>query len=124
MNKADRNAWIALPIVVLVGVAVALAGSQGGASLAGFPLFAWAVGFIFVVQWLAFIPAFHRQDESFYDLTGSLTYITTTILAVLLSPVVDGRSWLLLVLVLVWAGRLGTFLFRRIRKAGKDTRFD
>jgi steroid 5-alpha reductase family enzyme len=27
-------------------------------------------------------------------------------------------------LVLIWAGRLGTFLFRRIQKAGKDERFD
>jgi steroid 5-alpha reductase family enzyme len=30
----------------------------------------------------------------------------------------------LLVLVAIWAGRLGTFLFRRIQKAGKDARFD
>jgi len=43
---------------------------------------------------------------------------------VLLSPVVDGRSILLLALVVVWASPLGSFLFRRIRKAGKDTRFD
>jgi steroid 5-alpha reductase family enzyme len=43
---------------------------------------------------------------------------------VLLSTVVDGRSILLLALVAIWAARLGTFLFRRIRKAGKDTRFD
>jgi steroid 5-alpha reductase family enzyme len=60
----------------------------------------------------------------FYDLTGSITYISVTIMAVLLSPVVDGRSVLLLILVLIWAGRLGTFLFRRILKAGKDARFD
>jgi steroid 5-alpha reductase family enzyme len=31
---------------------------------------------------------------------------------------------MLLVLVLVWAGRLGPFLFRRVRSAGKDDRFD
>jgi steroid 5-alpha reductase family enzyme len=42
----------------------------------------------------------------------------------LLSPEVDGRSLLLLALVVIWAARLGTFLFRRIRKAGKDARFD
>ena len=27
-------------------------------------------------------------------------------------------------LVLIWAARLGTFLFRRVKKAGKDDRFD
>jgi len=65
-----------------------------------------------------------QQSEKFYDLTGSFTYITVTLLAVILSPEVDGRSILLLVLVVIWAGRLGTFLFRRIQKAGKDERFD
>jgi steroid 5-alpha reductase family enzyme len=43
---------------------------------------------------------------------------------VLLSPSVDGRSILLLARVVIWAARLGTFLFRRIQKAGKDARFD
>ena len=124
MNKADRNAWIALPIVVLVGVAIALAGSQGSARVMGVPLFALVVALAFVIQWVVFIPAYLMQNESFYDLTGSLTYITLTFLAVLLSPVVDARSWLLLTLVVVWAARLGSFLFRRIRKAGKDERFD
>ena len=47
-----------------------------------------------------------------------------TILAVVLSPVVDGRSILLLIVVVIWAARLGTFLFRRVHKAGKDDRFD
>lgn len=124
MKQTDRNALLTFAIVVLVGLGVALAGSQGGASVFGIPIFALAVGLAFVIQWLAFIPAYLRQDESFFDLTGSLTYITVTILAVALSSVVDGRSILLLALVVVWAARLGTFLFRRVRKAGKDARFD
>jgi steroid 5-alpha reductase family enzyme len=124
MNKADRNSLIALPIVVLVGLGVALAGSQGGASVAGIPLFAFAVGLAFLIQWLAFIPAYRQQTEKFFDITGSLTYISVTIIAVLLGPEVDGRSVLLLALVVIWAARLGTFLFRRIHKAGKDARFD
>jgi steroid 5-alpha reductase family enzyme len=45
-------------------------------------------------------------------------------LAVLLSPLTDGRSILLLLLVVIWAVRLGSFLFQRIHKAGKDARFD
>jgi steroid 5-alpha reductase family enzyme len=124
MKKTDRNAFIALLIVILIGLGVALAGSQGGASAFGIPIFAFSVGLVFLIQWLAFIPAYLLQTEKFYDLTGSITYISVTIIAVLLSPVVDGRSILLLVLVVIWAGRLGTFLFRRIQKAGKDARFD
>jgi steroid 5-alpha reductase family enzyme len=77
-----------------------------------------------VIQWLVFIPSYLLRNESFYDLTGSITYISVTVGALLLSPIVDGRSLLLLALVVIWAARLGTFLFRRIRKAGKDARFD
>jgi steroid 5-alpha reductase family enzyme len=124
MKKADRNALIALPIVILIGLALAWAGSQGGAKVSGIPLFALSVGLAFLIQWLAFIPAYLRQTEKFFDLTGGLTYIAVTSIAVLLSPEVDGRSILLLALVVIWAARLGTFLFRRIHKAGKDARFD
>ena len=124
MNKNDRNALITFAVVILIGLGVALAGSQGGAPVFGMPLFAFSVGLAFLIQWLAFIPAYLRQTEKFFDLTGSLTYISVTALAVLLSPVIDDRSLLLLALVVIWAARLGSFLFRRIRKAGKDARFD
>ena len=123
MKKKDRNALFIFPIVVLIGLGVALAGSQGGATVAGLPLFALLVALAFLIQWLAFIPAFLMQDEGFFDLTGSITYITVTAAAVLLSQA-DGRSILLLALVVIWAARLGIFLFGRIRKAGKDARFD
>ncbi len=124
MEKEDRNAIVAIPVVILVALAVTLAGSQGGASVLGIPLFALAVGLVFLIQWVAFIVAYLLQTETFYDLTGSLTYISVTTMAVLLSPVIDRRSIVLLALVLVWATRLGTFLFLRIQKAGKDARFD
>jgi steroid 5-alpha reductase family enzyme len=124
MKKTDRNALITFPVVILIGLGIAWAGSQGGASVFGIPIFALSVGLAFAIQWLAFIPAYLLQNESFFDLTGSITYLSVTAIAVLLSPVVDGRSILLLALVVVWAARLGTFLFRRIRRAGKDTRFD
>jgi steroid 5-alpha reductase family enzyme len=124
MNKTDRNSLLVFPVLILIGLGVAYAGSQGGATAFGIPLFGLAVGLAFLIQWLAFIPAYLFQTEKFFDLTGSLTYISVTIIAVLLSPVVDARSLLLLALVVIWAARLGTFLFTRIRKAGKDSRFD
>ncbi|MBN1402756.1 MAG: DUF1295 domain-containing protein [Anaerolineae bacterium] len=124
MDKSDRNAWIAFPVVILAAVGMALAGSQGGATALGMPIFALAVGVIFVIQWVGFVAAYLLRTERFYDLTGSLTYISVTIMAVLLSPVVDGRSILLLILVVIWAGRLGTYLFLRVLHTGKDARFD
>jgi len=124
MKKTDRNALVAFPIVVLIGAGVAVAGSQGGATAFGVPVFALAVGLAFLIQWLAFIPAYLLQSEGFFDLTGSLTYIAVTTIAVLLVQLVDYQSLLLLALVVIWAARLGSYLFRRIRKAGKDARFD
>lgn len=124
MKTSDRNSLILFPILVLIGVLVALAGSQGGAAIAGMPVFALVVGLAFLIQWLVFIPSFRMQTEKFFDLTGSLTYISLTLMAALLSANLDIRSLLLAALVVIWALRLGTFLFRRVHKAGKDDRFD
>lgn len=124
MQKADRSALITFPIVILVALGIAMAGSQGGVSVLGIPVFALAVAVVFVIQWVGFTVAYLMQTEKFFDLTGSLTYISVTIAAAGLSSVVDGRTILLSILVVIWAGRLGIFLFRRILKAGKDARFD
>ncbi len=124
MKKTDRNSLIVFPILILIGLGVALAGSQGGASIAGVPIFALSVGLAFVIQWLAFIPAYFLQTEKFFDLTGSITYISVITIAFIFSKAADGRTILLSILVVIWAIRLGTFLFGRIRKAGKDDRFD
>lgn len=124
MQKADRTALVSLPVVVLVAAGVAAAGSQGGGRAGGVPVFALCVALAFVIQWLAFVPAYLLQSERFYDLTGSLTYVSVTGLAVALAPQVDARALLLLALVVVWAARLGTYLVRRIRRAGRDDRFD
>lgn len=124
MKKTDRNALLASVVVVVIGILVAAAGSSGGSTIGSIPVFALSVGLAFLIQWLVFIPAYRLQTETFFDLTGSLTYISVISLAALLSAGLDARSILLWALVVVWAGRLGTFLFRRVRKAGRDDRFD
>ena len=124
MEKSNINAFIAFPVLIIIGLLFAVAGSQGGSSIGGIPLFALSVGLIFLIQWLAFIPAYRQQTEKFYDITGSITYILVVTLALVFSPVINTRALLLWLLVVVWAVRLGSFLFRRIQKAGKDDRFD
>jgi steroid 5-alpha reductase family enzyme len=127
MKKTDRTSLIIFPILVLIGYLVALAGGQGGATLGGVPVFAIAVGLAFLIQWLVFIPSYIFQTEKFFDLTGGFTYITVVGISVCYSRYsvdLDARSILLAALVIIWATRLGTFLFSRIRKAGKDDRFD
>jgi steroid 5-alpha reductase family enzyme len=109
---------------LLVAAVVAWAGAQGGALLLGVSLMAWCAALAFAIQWVAFVPAYLKQTERFYDLTGSLTYISVTLFALAASGPVDARSALLASLVLVWAMRLGSFLFRRIHAEGSDSRFD
>ena len=123
----NRGSLIIFPILILIGWLVALAGSQNGATLGGLPVFTIVVALAFLVQWLVFIPAFIFQTEKFFDITGSITYITVTGVALCYSRYsvpLDARSVLVAALVIIWAIRLGTFLFSRIQKAGKDDRFD
>jgi steroid 5-alpha reductase family enzyme len=82
------------------------------------------VALAFIIQWIVFIPAYINRTERFFDLTGSITYLSVIIVAVLASPTPDPRGILLLVMVAVWAIRLGSFLFRRVLAEGSDRRFD
>jgi hypothetical protein len=39
----------------------------------------------FLIQWIAFIPAYVFQTEKFYDLTGSITYLSVMWYSLILS---------------------------------------
>jgi len=123
-TKEEKRAWAGIGAVVVIAVGLAFAIGSGSVLVAGIPLYALAVVYIFVIQWLAFVPAYLFQTEKFYDLTGSFTYISVVILSLLLNPIINPRSYLVMALVMIWAGRLGIFLFRRVMKSGKDGRFD
>ncbi|MEM8886977.1 MAG: DUF1295 domain-containing protein [Bacteroidota bacterium] len=122
MNK--KQVQRSLVISTLLAAGVAWAGSQNGQEFNEFPLYALCVILGFAINWLAFIPAFRMQTEKFFDLTGSLTYIGLTLFALFMSENIDQRSSLLGAMVILWAVRLGSFLFQRIHKTGKDDRFD
>ena len=81
----------------------------------------------FVIQWIAYIPAFVFKTEKFYDITGSFTYIGTILFALYASGSFQnlklGNIFIGLAII-IWAIRLGSFLFMRIHKDKKDGRFD
>lgn len=122
--KSSRSSLVAIIVALVIGALVALAGSQGGATLGGVPLFAIAVAAAFAIQIIAFIPAMILRTERFFDLTGSLTFLAISVALVLLTPKADARSWILAAMVILWAVRLGSFLALRVHKAGSDGRFD
>ncbi|QTD55763.1 DUF1295 domain-containing protein [Parasphingorhabdus cellanae] len=116
--------FIALVVTVLIGGLVALAGSQGGVTFGAMPVFLICGIMAFGINWLAFIPANAAKTEKYYDLTGSFTYLSLMIIAGLLSAPLDARSSIIALMVVIWAVRLGSFLFLRIRDDGGDQRFD
>ena len=95
--------------------------------LSGVNLIGHLLVMIFVIQWLAYIPAFLFKTEKFYDLTGSFTYVAAILFALYStnsSQNIDLGSLIIGTAIIIWAVRLGSFLFTRIHKDKKDGRFD
>lgn len=115
---------IGILVIIAFSLALALAGNQGSVSFNGIPLFLICASVGFILHWLAFIPAFTYQTEHYFDLIGSISYISAVVLAVVLHPGMDIRGLIICVMIAAWAGRLGSFLFMRVKKAGQDRRFN
>lgn len=124
MNQPTRRSVIGTVVAVILGGLVSWAGSDGSTIIGSLPVFALCGALAYVINWLVFIPSSAAKTEKFYDLTGSLTYITIILVAVFASGPLDTRAVVAAGLVIIWAVRLGTFLFKRIRKDGRDGRFD
>jgi len=78
--------------------------------------------YVFLIQWVLFIPAYIFKTEKFYDLAGSSTYIFA-VSYILYDSSQNLTNLILGTAIIVWAVRLGSFLFFRIKKAGEDKRF-
>lgn len=117
MKQALINLLFAL-IAFSIGYSIAL--------LTGLQVIQQAVLIAFLIQWLSFVPAYFFQTEKFYDLTGSATYLFIVSYISFQSYFainVNIGSILLASFIILWATRLGSFLFTRIQKNGEDKRF-
>ena len=106
--------------------AIAFLFSYSIAYLTGIEVVENAVLLAFIIQWVLFIPAYLLQTEKFFDISGSITYISVVIYCFLnnYDPLfVNIGNIILSIIVIIWALRLGSFLFIRIKKAGEDIRF-
>lgn len=121
----SRNAQslVGVLVAVLIGGLVAWAGGSGAATVGPVSVVVLCAAVAYAVNWVAFVPAYLGQTERFYDLTGTLTYLTVVVLALVLGGG-GARPVLLAALIAVWAVRLGSFLVARIAKDGSDGRFD
>ena len=124
MTPRNRNSLLGIVAGVVIGALVILAGSDGSSMVGSIAVFAVCGLLAYAINWVVFVPSNLAKTEHYFDLTGSATYISVTALALLLSDDLDTRAVIVGAMVMLWAVRLGSFLFRRVRRAGRDGRFD
>ena len=97
--------FLAISVVTfLVCYFLAVTVSGGTIESDGLSLIMVAMAISFAIHWILFVPSYIFQTEKFYDLTGSLTYITVLSFVVFIKKttvheVLDIRSLLILSLI-------------------------
>tara|TARA_B100000427_G_scaffold154716_1_gene128680 strand:+ start:3985 stop:4869 length:885 start_codon:yes stop_codon:yes gene_type:complete len=123
-NKASI---LSICVTLSVGMVIGYLGSSGSLIFNGHPLFILCALIPFIIHWTIFIPSMINQTEHYFDLMGSISYVTTCIVALYLvsfSGNLTLRSVIISFLIIIWAIRLGTFLFLRVKREGRDNRFN
>ncbi len=103
---------------------VNIAGQNIELDIRGVNAFTFTLIVTVLIQVLFFIPSFLFKTEKYYDLVGSLTYVITVSVAYFAvedKTIIDS---IIYIYVMIWASRLGIYLFRRVHKDGKDVRFE
>lgn len=77
----------------------------------------------FAINMIAFLIAFSKQTDHLTDATYSFTFCVLAIFFFVKGSYTIPRI-LLMLMVCMWAIRLGSYLYSRIRQMGVDTRFD
>ena len=127
--NANVKAYTTTIVSVCICIMVTIASAQRGLIIDEYPLLFICLFSTFIIQWVVFLPSYYWHTEKFYDLTGSVTYIFITLVALyhkgqFIGPRADIRSLLLAMIIIIWALRLGSFLFMRILKDKEDRRFN
>ena len=127
MNDTLKE-YVTITIAVCISVLVALASSQGSLISGEYPVLFICLFIAYIIQWIVFLPSFYFSTERFYDLTGSITYMIVILTALyhkseFIGSRSDLRSLLIAGFVIIWALRLGSFLFLRVLKDKEDRRF-
>ncbi len=124
MTDGVKRSLIGIIASIVIGALVIAAGSDGSVKVGSVAVFAVCGALAYLINWAVFVPSNLAKTEHYFDLTGSATYVTVVVVALVLSDDLDARAWIVGAMVIGWALRLGSFLFMRIRRAGKDARFD
>ena len=123
MSRQIKNIIAIIVFLICIGL-INIAGQNIEIEIRGMNAFTFILIIAVLLQVIFFIPSFLLKTEKYYDLVGSLTYITTISLAYLSVENKTMIDSIIYFYVMVWALRLGIYLFRRVRNDGKDVRFE
>ena len=117
----------AIALCILTAYLVAIAASVDGVFFSGIPIILLCAIVSFLTHWMIAAPSLITSSEKYFDFTGmvaTLLVVLTAMFALLSSGAqVSIRSVFVASFVSVWTLRLGIFLYKRIVKAGEDSRF-
>ena len=123
MRRQFKNILTILFFLICIGV-INTAGQNIELEIRGVNAFTFTLIVAVLLQVIFFIPSFLLKTEKYYDLVGSLTYVITVSLAYFSVETKTMIDSIIYFYVMVWALRLGIYLFRRVRNDGKDVRFE
>jgi len=123
MSRQIKNIIAITFFLICIGL-INVAGQNIEIEIRGMNTFTFILIIAVLLQVIFFIPSFLLKTEKYYDLVGSLTYITTISLAYFSVENKTMIDSIIYFYVMVWALRLGIYLFRRVRNDGKDVRFE
>ena len=126
MSNEERTAVIGTIAALVVGTLVALAGSDGSEKVGGLPGFALCAIVAYGINLLGFLHGYLRQTEHYFDLTGSVTYVTVTVIAVTTTSDLDARTVILGAAIGIFVSFRANQAYDRIRdpalwRAAEDT---
>ena len=129
INNNNYQDYSSICITIFITITIARLCSTENVIFFGVPILVLFVLISFIIHWLSFIPAYFFKTEKYYDITGTISYLFIftftyfiTSFIHLGSPVYL-RSKIILILVTIWAIRLGIFLLIRVFNVGEDRRF-
>ena len=109
-------------IVLLIIISITYLLSFDSIKINNFPLVYIFTIIILILNTLSFMHSYVFKTDIFFDLIGSISFISVGVASLILITDVDANQILIFFLLIFWALRLGPFLFIRRLSAGPDER--
>ena len=121
MSTSIKHAFSTLTVLIVIFVLTYIL-SLDSILINDFPIVYVFILTILFLNSLFFIHSYFFKTDIFFDLIGSISFISIGIISLIFIPDVDGNQILVFFLLIFWALRLGPFLFIRRLGTGVDER--